>query len=228
MSKLTHVYQKPSFWRKYWGESLIIVFGLVCINLIFISKAFRQTYTIDPTAAAQLGSFVGGYIGSIFALVSVVLLFSTLNNQRRASEKQHFETKYFELLKMHRDNVAELEVGEASGRRLFVLLLRELRCVLEVLRPIAKAVGEPLTQELALHVAYYSLFFGVGPNSSRCQECRCLQASTKFIEAVEQELNRPRRKNNSKTNGSSAMFLSRATSPAWAITIGTYTKWSDM
>jgi hypothetical protein len=194
MSKLTHVYQKPSFWRKYWGESLIIVFGLVCINLIFISKAFRQTYTIDPTAAAQLGSFVGGYIGSIFALVSVVLLFSTLNNQRRASEKQHFETKYFELLKMHRDNVAELEVGEASGRRLFVLLLRELRCVLEVLRPIAKAVGEPLTQELALHVAYYSLFFGVGPNSSRMLRMSLSTFSTKFIEAVEQELNRPETK----------------------------------
>jgi len=67
-----------------------------------------------------LGSFVGGYVGAIFALIGIVLLFSTLKSQRRASEQQNFENKYFELIKMHRDNVAEIELQGASGRKLFV------------------------------------------------------------------------------------------------------------
>jgi hypothetical protein len=52
--------------------------GFAAVNLIFISKAFRQSTTVDPEAAGQLGSFVGGYVGAIFALTSVVLLFVAL------------------------------------------------------------------------------------------------------------------------------------------------------
>src|SRR5271155_3712514 len=133
MPESTDTRQKASFWRRYQVEILIVTFGFTAINLIFLSKAFRQTYTIDPASAAQLGSFVGGYVGSIFALVGVVLLFSTLKGQRRTSEIQHFETKYFELLKIHRDNVAEFDLHGVTGAGLFVRLIREFRCVLEVL-----------------------------------------------------------------------------------------------
>ena len=94
--------------------------GLAFVNAIFIAKAFRQSTTVNPEATGQLGSFVGGYVGAIFALIGIVLLFSTLKSQRRASEQQNFENKYFELIKMHRDNVAEIELQGASGRKLFV------------------------------------------------------------------------------------------------------------
>lgn len=176
-------------WREYRLEIIISVFGIVAINAIFLSRAFRQTYMIDPTTAAQLGSFVGGHVGSFLALMGVVLLFATLNGQRRSSEKQHFETKYFELLKMHRDNVAELDLRGVSGARLFVLLIRELRCVLEVLRPIAEAHDQRLSQEQALHVAFYCLFFGVGPNSSRMLKISLADYDQGFLEALEGELN---------------------------------------
>jgi hypothetical protein len=166
----------------------------MAINLIFVSKAFRQTHTVDPESAGQLGSFVGGYVGSMFALVGVVLLYSTLKAQQRSSQKQHFETKYFELIKMHRDNVAELDIQGASGRRLFVLLIRELRCVLEILRPIDEAFGQHLSLEQALHVAYYCLFFGVGPNSSRMLKISLSTFDRAFVSAVEKELNRPETK----------------------------------
>src|SRR6266705_1561589 len=145
--------------RKYWAELVIVAVGSLSINLIFLSKAFRQSSTVSPEAAAQLGSFVGGYVGSVFVLISIVLLFITLKNQIRSSEKEKFETKYFELLKMHRDNVAEVELGKAGGRKLFVLLLREFRSVLEVLRAVAIASGTQLTRRQEFHISYYCLFF---------------------------------------------------------------------
>jgi hypothetical protein len=177
---------------------LILVIGLVAMNLIFFAGAFRQTLTVDRESAAQLGAFVGGYVGPFFALIGIVLLVATLRSQQDASEKQHFETKYFELIKMHRENVAELDLQETSGPRLFVLMIRELRCVLEVLREISEASNQRLSQTQALHIAYYCLFFGVGPNSSRMLKMSLSTFEPTFVDAIEGQLNRRETKDHFK------------------------------
>lgn len=191
MTNLKDQSQKKSFWRKYWVETLIIAFGLACMNFIFVFKAFRETYTVDQESAARLGSFVGGYFGSIFALTGVVLLFATLRSQKLASDKQLFETKYFELIKMHRDNVSELRLRGASGRRVFVLLMRELRCILEIVRAIAEASSQKLSLRQELRIAYDCLFYGVGPNSSRMLKISLSAFDQTFVDAIEQAINQP-------------------------------------
>lgn len=185
---------KPHFWQVYAVEILVVFLGLVAVNLIFVPRAFRESTTIDREAAAQLGSFVGGYVGAIFALTSVVLLFATLKNQLRASSEQSFENKYFELLKMHRDNVAELDLQGAVGRRLFVLLTRELRCALDVVREVSGKTKQELSQRNALHLAYYCLFFGVGPNSSRMLRMSLATFNKEFVEKLHDALNDEERK----------------------------------
>jgi hypothetical protein len=194
MPKLHKDHPRRSWWREYRVEVLIVAGGLAAVNFIFIAKAFRQSHTVDPESAGQLGAFVGGYVGAMFALVGVVLLVRTLKTQRRASEQQNFETKYFELIKMHRDNVAELDLQKTSGRRLFVLLIRELRCVLAIVRRIAETSNQQLTQQQALHVAFDCLFFGVGPNSSRMLRMSLSTFTATFVDAVEKELNEPETK----------------------------------
>ena len=159
--------QVLTFLREFWIEILILVSGLVGMNLIFIAEAFRATDTINTTSAGQLGDFVGGFIGTFFALVSVVLLIATLRNQRRSAQVLNFEAKYFELLRLHRDNVAELEVQSITGRKLFVVLIRELRSALDVIRLVSDRHKLNLTKRQFMHIAYYCLFFGTGPNSSR-------------------------------------------------------------
>jgi hypothetical protein len=180
-----------SFGRKHASEFLILAFGLAAVNFIFISKAFRQSTTVDPEYAGHLGSFVGGYVGSIFSLIAVILLVKTLKAQQLDSRKQNFETKYFELLKMHRDNVAEIGIKEESGRRAFVLMIRELRCAHEIIRGIAKECGQELSKRQLLHVAYYCLFYGVGPNSSRMFKISLYESGfdAKFVNALEEGLN---------------------------------------
>lgn len=180
--------------RKYWFELSILVAGAAAINAIFIPRAFRETHTVNPEAAAQLGSFVGGYVGSFFALVGVVLLVATLKSQLRTSEKQHFETKYFELLKMHRDNVAALDIRSEStitGVRLFVPIVYELRSALKILLEVAKGTSQSLTQEKALSTAFCCIFFGTGPTSSRMLEIYLSDLNPLFVSALEQELNAP-------------------------------------
>ena len=176
--------------KEYWPETLVLVIGFIAINLIFLAGAFRATSTIDPAGAGQLGEFVGGYVGNFFALIGVVLLVATLRSQRQASQLQNFETKYFELIKMHRDNVAELEVQGVTGRKLFVVLIREFRSVLEIVTRISQAAGQKLSKQQVLNVAYYCLFFGTGPNSSRMLRQSLTSFDVDLIDKIESELNK--------------------------------------
>jgi Putative phage abortive infection protein len=188
--------KQVSWIRQFWMECTIVLCGLVFINLIFVPKAFRQSSTVNPESAAQLGSFVGGYFGSLFALVSVVLLFATLRSQRHTAGVQNFEAKYFELLRIQRDNVSEIKLGPSRGRRLFVLLIRELRCILDVVRDVGDDLGIQLTKRECLHIAYYCLFFGVGPNSSRMLKISLSGFDKKLIDAIDHQLSRPEFKSN--------------------------------
>jgi hypothetical protein len=181
--------QRPG-WEKYWLEIVVFLAGIAAVNAIFISKAFRQSTTVDAEYAGWLGSFVGGYVGPIFALGGILLLIATLKNQQRSFAEQNFETKYFELLKMHRDNVTEIGIKSGSGRKVFVLLIRELRCALDIVKRIARAHDQDLTPEQLLHVAYYCLFYGVGPNSSRMLKMSLSTFNNEFIDATEKELNK--------------------------------------
>jgi hypothetical protein len=178
----------------YWLEVGILAVGLIALNLIFIAKAYRTTSTVDPATAGVLGDFVGGYVGSYFALISIVLLYSTLKSQRKAYQLQSFEAKYFELIKMHRENVAELEIQGTEGRKLFVLMIRELRSLLEVVKAVATAQGQTLTQRERMHIAYYCFFFGTGPNSSRMLRQSLSGFNPSFIDTLERELDLPETK----------------------------------
>ncbi|MBS4020154.1 MAG: putative phage abortive infection protein [Dechloromonas sp.] len=183
--------QEWGWLREHWIEILILVAGLVAMNLIFIAKAFRATDTVNPAGAGQLGDFVGGYVGTFFALASVVLLTSTLRNQRRSAQVLNFEAKYFELLRLHRDNVAELEVQSVTGRKLFVVLIREFRSVVEILRRIADKHALVLSQQQLMHIAYYCLFFGTGPNSSRMLAQSLAEFPHAFVSDLVTELENP-------------------------------------
>jgi hypothetical protein len=168
------------------------------MNLIFLAEAFRQGTKIDATTAGLLGDFVGGYIGTFFALISVVFLLATLRSQRIAVERQNFENKYFELIKMHRENVAELEVQGTTGRKLFVVLIREFRSLLEIVTRMAVNHNQKLTQKQAFQVAYYCLFFGTGPNSSRMLKLSLAAFDKSFVDDLEHELDKPETKEKAK------------------------------
>lgn len=182
--------QQPeaSWLREYWVEILVLAIGFAAMNLIFIAQAFRATDTVNPASAGQLGDFVGGYIGTFFALASVVLLTATLRNQRRSSQILNFEAKYFELLRLHRDNVAELEVQNVTGRKLFVVLIREFRSALQVTKRVAENHSQVLTQRQITHITYYCLFFGTGPNSTRMLSRSLSSFEPAFITDLGREL----------------------------------------
>ncbi|WP_289011937.1 putative phage abortive infection protein [Dyadobacter sp. 50-39] len=183
------VFKEPNWWQKWGLEAFIILGGLATINLIFFANAYTETDTVNPENAAQLGDFVGGYIGTIFTLISVVLLVSTLKNQIEASRIEKFENKYFELIKMHRENVTEFGTDKYNGKKLFVLIIREFRLIQKIVKEVATDLSLSFTDEQFFSISYYVLFIGVGPNSSRMLLKALSIYGSNFASTVEKKLN---------------------------------------
>ena len=129
------------------GFAKVSVFaGLVIMLIFFIRIGYHYSFSDGNNppqmdATGQIGDFIGGVVGTIFSLVGVLLLFITLRDQRETFKKERFETLFFDLLKIHRENVDELKksptIGESTtdyeGRKVIQLIVSNiLECREEV------------------------------------------------------------------------------------------------
>ncbi len=81
--------------------------------------------TLDMPSVGQIGDFIGGFTGTIFSIVGIILLFETLALQRQESKegkdvflKQQFDNTFFELLKLHQENLNSLKTYDIIGNEL--------------------------------------------------------------------------------------------------------------
>lgn len=97
---------------------IILLLGIMTI-LIFSSVLPFNDWSFQPDSElfAQYGNFIGGFVGTIFSLVGVLLLYQTLiaqqksleqqilsqNTQKQSFEIEQFENTFFNLLKTQQD-----------------------------------------------------------------------------------------------------------------------------
>jgi len=166
--KKENIYLRPDFKEKSWFEKysieiFVIIIGLLAIHIFLFFDAF-QGDKISSKNAGEFGSFIGGYLGTLFALTSVVFLYTTLKIQRESSQIEKFENKFFELIGLHKENVQEIILKKQSGKKVFVLFIREFRSILEIVKD---TFSENCTKTELINIAYLTFFYGTGPNSTR-------------------------------------------------------------
>jgi len=110
------------------GFLILIFFSYKVFNLKTIENPITEN---QLPSIGQIGDFVGGYVGTLFSIVGIVLLFETLALQRKESSeakavflKQQFDNTFFELLKLHKENVENFSTydffgEEQKGRKFF-------------------------------------------------------------------------------------------------------------
>ena len=164
------------------GKTLIIIgtcftafFGL---EFIFNSGGLTCG-PIDAAIWGQYGDVVGGFVGTIVALVGVLLLFETLKEQRRTYTKQQVETRFFELLKLHRDNVTEMHSKGNEGRNVFIDIKDEFHdlygWVTKWYTLEKSGVTETVWKKNVVQIVYLIIFFGVDNSSTEYLKMRIKQ-----------------------------------------------------
>ena len=75
---------------------LFLIFAVLCFTWRMWSSLSIQL-PIDPEIWGQFGDFVGGTLGVIFSLISVMLVVWTFKTQNETAETQRFNDLFFEL-----------------------------------------------------------------------------------------------------------------------------------
>ncbi len=101
-----------------WTYILLTVIFFSCTIFLFSWKRdlFFFEYSIKNDLFGQFGDFSGGVLGTIFALISTLLLLRTLyqqqqitNENKRLTETQRFDDLFFEILNLYQEQTKELQ-----------------------------------------------------------------------------------------------------------------------
>lgn len=100
----------------------IVIIGISTFTIIvvyFLLKVwtwnripFNTNHSIDYNAFGTFGDFFGGFIGTLFAILGVIFVYFTYINQIDYQEKEQIESRFFELVKLHKDNVETLKKND--------------------------------------------------------------------------------------------------------------------
>jgi len=144
------------------AATVLLIIGLIVLFVFPFIKPYAGTFTIDQEKAADFGTFIGGYIGTIFMLISVFILILTLSSQKTSNQVHQFESKLIGLLQLHKENVLETKIEEKTKRTVFVILRAEFQDIYDIAK---KHFVNYEKQDLA-QISYTILYFGIGDTST--------------------------------------------------------------
>lgn len=103
----------------------ILAFTFLVIGLgilvYFLGKSAADGYSIyfeaktNYEVTGQFGDFVGGVIGTFFALTGTFLIYLTFQEQAKENKRTAFEATFFEMIRLHRENVSEMRYRKFSS-----------------------------------------------------------------------------------------------------------------
>lgn len=136
----------------------------------------------DPPTTGQIGDTFGGTLGPIIAVFAAYLTFLAFwiqfwanEQQRRDIRIERFENKFYEMLRLHKENLHETSIGGYDGkkvelRKAFVSMYKEFRyCYvvtkLEYDRLKINGCNMEYSDENLVKLAYIFFYAGVGIHS---------------------------------------------------------------
>jgi uncharacterized membrane protein len=109
--------------RKIQGFAWLLI-GLGAIIIIwFIIKSYNDEYSVgfatktNYETTGQFGDFIGGFVGTLFSLSGTLLIFLSFWEQNKQNSREKFETSFFEMIRLHRENVSELRYIKSTKKK---------------------------------------------------------------------------------------------------------------
>jgi hypothetical protein len=153
------------------GKNLVltVVIGLLITGCGFFVIPYLVTQYIGAWVydqdSAFIGDTLGGIVGPIIGLFGVILTFIAFyiqyvanNDQRKALFIDQFESKFFELLRMHRENLNTIRYEEETGLYAVKKLSLELQ---HCLTKLIKLNENRLSDKKIIDVGFYFFYNGI-------------------------------------------------------------------
>jgi len=160
------ILRKLLFW-------LIIIFGVIAtvsfFSIVFSGTYFHAGQSIDADLADKFGSFFSGFVGTLFTVVSILLIIYSMHSQNLETRKSEITNNFFKMLDYHNQNVRDLKIPHIDeskndvneSRRAFVIYKIQLKRLLEAV--IAENVDQRygLTDRQIIDIAYMVFYYGL-------------------------------------------------------------------
>ena len=187
--------QMKVFDTSFWF-SIFIFCLLICIICFFPYwfTAPSSTERLNFIKTGPIGDTIGGIMGPFIAIAAAILTFIAFWVQFKANKQQtlqfekqandvkleRFENKYYELLRIQRENLNEIEIKEyvkngdyIRSRKSFISMFYELRFCYAMTKKFIETynhqeLGFQVDDEATiLDIAYHIFFMGIGENSDK-------------------------------------------------------------
>lgn len=170
----------------YWGIGIVFLGGILSIFLFPL--LFTSGSIVDYTKTGAIGDTINGISGPFIALGAAFLTFLAFYIQYIANKKQdkqfndqnkqwtieRFESKFYSLIEIHRNNVSEIDIRGLRGRKAFIAMYKELKFIYLVVddcyknkwRKSRHGIDDYISPEIIYNISYLIFFFGIGKQSS--------------------------------------------------------------
>ena len=159
---------------------------ILCLLPFLLTRKINKL--IDYTETGQIGDTIGGISGPVIALIASLLTFLAFWIQVQANKAQtkqfntqdidtkidRFENKFYELIKIHRENVAEINIANTvKNRKAFVSMFKEFKFCYHSLKLIYNSqrelhtISRILTEEDFINISFVIFFMGIGESSDK-------------------------------------------------------------
>lgn len=177
----------------------IIIIGFA-FTAIFISVIFNKAYfhfgeELDTDLAANFGDFVGGFIGTLFGFLSVIVLAYSILKQTYETRRNNIRNSFFKMIDYHYRNVEQIELSKPGipkmqerGRRGFIAYKIQIKRLLQAVCKINDENDLELNGHDVASIAYMVFYYGADESWKQflkdkinCYEC-CELIIDKLVE----------------------------------------------
>ena len=186
----------PNIKKKWKGADALVkeaalLLSIAIVIILSFPIIFIQSSPlgIDLNNTGQIGDTIGGILAPFIAIIAAVLTFAAFYIQYQAnqiqiknfqhqvdiSNVQRFESKFIDLIKLHRSNVEDINIkNKFKGREAFSELFYELRYTFYTLKKVIEDLPKgtkatdlgfkPDDDETIFKISYGIFFLGLNVN----------------------------------------------------------------
>nr|WP_298995183.1 putative phage abortive infection protein [uncultured Polaribacter sp.] len=114
-------------WKSFKEQTRFVQFAIIIIIIGLLIYLFATTIKpfieglyfwnkTDYEQSGQIGDFVAGVVGTLFAFAGTILIILTFREQNKESRRKRFEEVFYEMIRIHRENVSQMTYGKRDKK----------------------------------------------------------------------------------------------------------------